>query len=83
MQISEVKHVFEEFLAHAVIGFPSSHGAAKVDVDHEDSTPLLDTKYLRLCKIKDRYSAAHMQTPSQSRFYVMKAMNIASSSKEM
>ena len=63
MQISDVKHVLEKFLDQAVIGFPSSHGTAKEEVDRQDSEPLLHKKFLRLCKVKDRYSAAFTQTP--------------------
>jgi hypothetical protein len=67
VQISDVKHVLEKFLDQAVIGFPSSHGTAKEEVDRQDSEPLLSEKFhkkfLRLCKVKDRYSAAFTQTP--------------------
>ena len=56
-QISDVKYVLERFLRNAAIGFHSSNGHEKDDIENPGEALVLDTKYFRLCKIKDRYYA--------------------------
>ena len=72
-QISDVKHVLEQFLDKSVIGFNSSDDNARDNEKTDEMRPLVhgeeggggewrnensDSKYFRLCTIKDRYCAA-------------------------
>ena len=68
-QISDVKHVLEQFLDKSVIGFNSSDDNARDNEKTDEMRPLVhgeeggggewrnensDSKYFRLCTIKDR-----------------------------
>ena len=52
-----MKHVLEIFLQNSATGFHSDDDNSKDDIENSIETLMLDKKYLRLCKIKDRYYA--------------------------
>ena len=52
-----MKHVLEQFLQNSATGFHSDDDNSKEDIENSIETLMIDTKYFRLCKIKDRYCA--------------------------